>query len=45
MASTNLAFNAATPNGYTADLNSKVSKYSFRKEPSPWPANHLNQPD
>ncbi len=45
MASTNLAFNAATPNGYTADLNSKVRKYSFRQEPSLWPAKHLNQPD
>ncbi len=42
---TNLALNAATPNGYTADLNPKVRKYSFRQEPSLWPAKHLNQPD
>ena len=45
MTSRNLAFNAATPNGYTAELNPKVRKYSFHQEPSLCPAKHPNQPD
>ena len=45
MPSRNLAFNAATPNGYTADLNPKVRKNSLRQEPSLCPAKHPNQSD